>query len=252
MSIQVLYQADVLLDGIAASTEFCRIKFSLNQPVKDRRAFQDVAVAYLPGIYSATADGDFYYQTGNSGNFTENKLEGITVGPAAGAFSPMVLSLAADLVVGNLVNIWRGVNAKLEVGAQHGEILKGMVSTEAADRTVQALRLIRATNAVTGTSGLGTAILLPTPTTGQQVYSALHVVATTAGAAGTVFSIVTSVSSGLPTPTTRVTFVTGTSAVAGEWGSVVTATTSEPWYAAKWTGFGGVTGATISISAGIQ
>lgn len=251
MSVQILYQADILLDGIAASTEFSKIKFSLNQPVKDRTAFQDVARNFIPGIYSASANGEFYYQTGNTGNLTANKLEGITVGPAAGAFVPMILSIAADQVVGNLVNIWRGVSAKAEESAQHGEIIKVMMDTQPADRTVQATRLIRALNGVTGTSGLGAAQNLGALSAAQSLYSALHVVATTGGAAGTVFSVISSATSGLTAPTTRVTFITGTSAVAGEWGPVAAGAITDIWWAFKWVSYTG-TGCTVSCSAGIQ
>ena len=206
MSIQILYQADVLVDGIAASTEYMRIKFTESQPVKDRRAFQDVAVANLPGIYSASADGEFYFQAGSS--FIGSKYEGDTDGPTPGAFVPEVITIGADLVVGNIVTIWRGVSSKCELSGQHGEILKGSIMTEAADRNIQAIRLIRATDAVTGSSGTGTAVQLPTPSAGgQSLYSALHIVGTTGGAAGTVFAIISSASRGMPAPTTRVTFV---------------------------------------------
>lgn len=248
MSIQILYQADVLIDGIAGSTEFCRIKFSVNQPVKDRTAFQDSARANLPGIYVASADGEFYYQTGSA--FVANKLEGVTVGPSAGVFSPQILTLAADLTVGNIVNIWKGVSAKLEEGAAHGEILKGQISTEAADRTVQATRLIRAAGGVTGTSGLGTALNLGALAANQALYAAMHVVATTGGASGTVFSIISSATSSLTAPTTRITFGTGTSQVAGDWQSVAGAVT-DTWWAFKWASYTG-TGCTVSASAGIQ
>lgn len=251
MSVQILYQADVLLDGIAGSTEFSRIKFTLNQPIKDRRAFGDVAVANLPGIYAATADGDFYYQTGNSGNLTANKLEGVTVGPSAGTFSPMILSLAHNLNVGEVVNIWKGVNAKVEHGAQHGEIKKGNVSTEGAYRTVLATRLIRAANAVTGSSGYGTAVQLGAASATQALFAALHVLGTTGGAAGTVFSVVSAASSGLSAVTSRLVFTAGTSAVAGEWQETAAGAITDTWYAAAWTGYTG-TGATVSISAGIQ
>lgn len=250
MSVNILYQGDVLVDGIAASTEYFRIQLTLNQPAKENTAFQAVARSNQPGIYAASANGEFYYQTGTA--FITNKYEADTDGPSPGAFVPEVISIAPDLTVGNLVNIWKGVNSKCEIGAQHGEIIKGEISVEAADRNVQALRLIRALNAITGSSGIGTAVQLPTPSVGQGVYSALHVIGTTGGASGTVFSIISSASSGMPTPTTRVTFSAGTSVVGGEWGTVGVATTSETWYAVKWTGFPGGTGATISVSAGIQ
>lgn len=256
MSIQVLYQADILLDGVAASTEYSQIKLTLNQPVKDRTAFQDTARANLPGIYAASADGKFYYQTGitgassggGTGTFVANKLEGITVGPTPGVFSPMILTLGADLVVGNLVNIWKGVNAKVEEGAQHGEIIEGDVSTEAAYRTVQATRLQRAS--VTGSSGLGTSVQLGAIPTGQSLYAALHVIGTTGGAGGTVISVVSSTSSALGASTTRITFVAGTSIVAGEWQELAGPVT-DTWWVVKWTGFTG-SSFTASVSAGIQ
>lgn len=248
MSIQVLYNADVLLDGIAGSTEFNRFKLNLNQATKQKTAFGDVARNYLPGIYSATADGDFYYQTGNAGNLTANKLESATGGVTPGPFVPMVLTIGADPIVGNIVNIWKGVNAKIEEGAQHGDVLMAAVAVEAADRSVQATRLIR--QPAGGTSGLGAAQNLGALTAAQSLYAALHVLGTTGGAAGTVFSIISSATSSLTAPTTRITFVQGTSQVAGEWQSVAGAIT-DTWWAAKWAGFAG-TSFTISISAGIQ
>jgi len=248
MSIQVLYQADILIDGTAASTEFSKIKLTLNQPAKERTAFQDVARCYLPGIYDATAEGEFYYQTG--GQLVAGKMEQATDGPSPGAFVPIILTLGADLVVGNIVNIWKGVPAKLPIGAQHGEVLKATLNVEAADRSVQATRLLRAPNAVTGTSGLGTPINLGLIGAGQTVYAALHVLATTGTAPGITFTVSWSSSSGFPLNNSVVGFNIGTTAVGAEWQSGGVAGNG-PWFAARWVGFPG-TVATVSISAGIQ
>lgn len=256
MSIQILYQADICIDGIAASTEFSRIKLTLNQPAKERTAFQDVARCYLPGIYSATADGEFYYQTGAA--FVENRLELATIGPlslatTAGLPGNMVLTIGADLVVGNIVNIFKGISAKVEPGAQHGEVLKATLNTEAAERAVQATRLLRAANAVTGTSGLGTPFNLGNVPAGQQMWAALHVLATTGGAPAVTFGVAQSSSSAFTVSTNIINFIIGTTAVGAEWGQsgAVSSSGSGPWYAAKWQGFTG-TAATISMSAGIQ
>lgn len=247
MSVQVLYQADILMDGVAASTEFCRIKFSLNQPVKDKTAFQDVAKSSLPGIYAATADGDVYYQTGL--NLVTNKLEAGSAALAPGAFTPIVLTLGADLVVGTIVNIWKGVSAKFEESGGHGEIIKAAITTEAAERTVQATRLIRALNAIAASSGLSPAQQLGAIAANQALYAALHILGTT-GSTGTAFSIISSATSSLSSPTTRITFNAGSSVTLGEWQSVAGAIT-DTWWAFKWTGFLG-TVLTASAAAGIQ
>lgn len=250
MSIQVLYQADILLDGVACSTEFSRLKLSLNQAVKEKTAFQDAARSYVPSIYAASVDGEFYYQTGNLGNLTANKMEGITVGPSASGFVPTILTLAPDLGVGSLAYIWKAASAKNEIGAEHGEINKGEIGFQASYRNVQATRLLRAANAIVGTSGLGTALNLGALTAAQILYAALHVIGTTGGAAGTSFTIISSATSSLTAPTTRVTFAVGTSGFGADWQEAAGAI-ADTWWAAKWTGYTG-TGATVSISAGIQ
>lgn len=254
MAIAILYQADILIDGVAASTEFCKIKLSLNQAVKENTTFGDVARKNLSGIYEASADGEFYYQTGTFNNtaagFTANKLETATAGPSV-TFTPLILQIGADQTIGNLVNIWRGVSVSLSEGAQHGDVNKGTLSAKGAGdgQAIQALRLLRSQQSA-ASSGVGTAINLGATASTQRLYAALNVVGTTNTAAGTVFIIQSAASSGMGTPTTRVTFVLGTSQTGAEWQGV-TSTTSEPWYQARWTGFPG-TAFTAAISAGIQ
>lgn len=245
--LQVLYQADILVDGVAGSTEFCRIKLELIQALNERTQYGDIARSYLPALYAAHADGDFFYQAGNGGDLVAPYLETVTRGPVA-AFVPLTLTLAPDLTVGNLVNIWRGVSAALEAGARHGDVLKGSLSTEAAERCVQAKRLLRAQQS--GSSGLGQAVNLGAVGSTQSLYAAMHVIGTTGTPAGTTFSIVSSPSSTLASTTPRVTFTSGTSGYLGEWESAAGAV-SDTWFAAQWSGFAG-TAFTASISAGIE
>lgn len=241
--LQVLFAADILVDGVAASTEYSRIKLTLSQAVKEATQLGDVARWLKNNLYSAHADGDFYVQTGALQ--ITNEYEQRAVGPASAV---MILSLAADLVVGNLVNIWKGVNASLEESAIYGELVRGHVSTESASRVVQAKRLLRAQQSAT--SGTGTAVNLGSISAGQALYSALHVVGTTGTPSGTVFSIVSAPSSTLAGSTVRVTFAAGTSARAGEWQELAGPIT-DTWFAAAWSGFPG-TAFTASISAGVE
>lgn len=242
--IRILYQADILVNGVAGSTEFSRIKLTLQQLLKDITQAGDVARNYKHELYSIHAEGEFYYQAG--AHLISAELEAATVGPASPG--PLILSLAPDLAIGNLVNIWKGVNADLNVGADHGEIVRGEISTEGAYRCVQALRLLRSQQS--SSSGLGQAVRLGAVSSSQSLYAALHVVASTSTPAGTAFSIVSAASSGLAAPTTRVTFNAGTSGYTGEWAEAAGAVT-DPWFAAKWSGFPG-TAFTASISAGIE
>lgn len=242
--IRILYQADILVNGVAASTEFSRIKLTLQQLLKDMTQAGDVARCYKHELYSIHADGEFYYQAG--AHLISAELEAATAGPASPG--PMVLSLSHNLAIGDLVNIWKGVNAQLGVGAQHGEIVRGEVSTEGAYRCVQALRLLR--DQQTSSSGLGQAVRLGAVSSSQSLFAALHVVGTTSTPAGTALSIISSPSSSLSSPTTRLTFTAGTSGYAGEWAEAAGAVT-DPWFAAQWSGFPG-TAFTASISAGIE
>lgn len=243
--LQVLYQADILVDGIAGSTEFARIRLSLAQAMKEATQFGDPARWYKPAVYGVEAFGDFYYQAGNGGAFMVNELEARTIGPNSPG--PMVLSLGADQTVGNLVNIWKGVNAKLEEGGIRGEVNKATLTTEGASRCVQAKRLLRAQQS--GSSGTGQAVYLGPSTSDQGLYAALHMVGTT-GPVGASLSIVSAATSTLAGPTTRVTFNSGTSGLYGEWEERLGAIT-DPWFAAQWTGFPG-TAFTASISAGVD
>lgn len=248
--IAVLYQADILIDGIAASTEGSRIRLRLVQATKEATAFGDPARWYKPGIYAVEANGVFYYQTGNQGRLLANKLIGVTQGPSAASAVPLVVTICADTSVGSLANIWRGVNAEYAPHAVHGEVISADVSTYGAGdgRCVQGRRLLRAQQAAT--SGLGTAVQLGPVAAGQRLYSALHVVGTTGTPAGTTFALVSAAASDLVGATQRVQYVAGTSDVAGEWQELA-APVTDTWWAARWSGFSG--GAfTASISAGIE
>lgn len=244
--LQVLYQADILVDGVAASTEFCRVNLSMLQGTKEATQHGDVARWFKPELYAIHAEGDFYYQAG--ANLAGSKFEGATIGPSTGTVAPLVLSMASDLAVGDLVNIWQGVASRLDVGADEGEILKGSISTEGAYRVVQARRLLRAQQSAS--SGTGTAVQLGAVSSAQALYAALHVVGTTGTPSGTVFSIVSAPSSTLAGSTTRATFAAGTSARVGEWKEAAGAIT-DTWFAASWAGFAG-TAFTASISAGVE
>lgn len=241
--LQVLYRADILVDGIAASTEFCNIKLTLTQMLKEITQAGDVAKSYKNELYSIHAEGDFYFQAGAA--LIADALEAKTGGPGT---APLVLSMAADPLVGSLVNIWKGVSTDLPMGAAHGEVLLGRFTTEGAYRCVQAQRLLRAQQ--TGSSGTGTPVRLGAVSASQGLFAALHVVGSTSTPAGTSFSIISAPSSSLASPTTRVTFNAGTSSLTGEWEEASGAIT-DPWFAAQWSGFPG-TAFTASISAGVE
>lgn len=250
MSVGVLYQADILLDGVAATTDMNRVKFSLGQEVKAITAFGDVARHFLPGVYKGNVDGDFYYQTGL--NMIPNLLESEFGSGSLPTFVAEVLTVGHDQNVGSIVFIIQGAVATAEYTGQHGEVLKGTFKHEGANtgRAVMATRLLRAAQGA-GTSGVGTAINLGAVSATQALYAALNVVGTTATPAGTIFTIISSASSSMPAPTTRITFVTGTSARTGEWQSTAVGAITDTWWQAKFTGYAG-TGFTASISAGIQ
>lgn len=246
--IKVLYQADILVDGIAGSTEFNRIKLSLIQGIKEATQFGDPARWYKPGIYGVAAEGEFYYQTGNAGAFMVNELEAATQGPTS--IYPLVVSMAADQSIGSIVNIWKGVSGTLGEFAGHGEIVKVAVAMEGAGRCVQAKRLLRAPQS--GTSGTGQAVNLGAASSAQGLYAALHVVGAGGhGTTGTTFSVISAPTSTLAGPTTRLTFAAGTSAIKGEWQESLGAVT-DTWYAAQWTGFADFPSFTASISAGVD
>jgi len=251
MAVQVLYQADILLDGVAASTDMSKVRFSMNQVVKEVTAFGDVSRHAIPGIYETTVEGNFYYQTGS--NMLVNLLEAEVGAGNLPTFSANVMSVGADQVVGNLVYITQGALATLTHDGQHGEVLKGTFKYNGANlgRAVQATRLLRAAQGA-GTSASGTAINLGAVSATQAVYAALNVIGATSGApAGTVFSIISSATSSMAAPTQRILFVTGTSARTGEWQNTAVGAITDIWWQARFSGYVG-TGFTASISAGIQ
>jgi hypothetical protein len=248
VSVGVLYQADILLDGVAASTDMNRVKGGLNQEVKAVTAFGDVARHFLAGVYTGNVDGDFYYQTGN--NMIPNLLEQEYLPADLISFSPNVVSIAPDLAIGSMVYMLQGALAKSEYTGQYGEVLKGSFSYVGGitGRAVQGQRLLRASQS--GTSGTGTAVNIGAVAAGQSLYATLNVIGTTGTGSGNVLSIISSATSSLTAPTTRITFVSGSSSRVGEWASVAGPIT-DTWWAAKWVTFGG-TSFTVGISAGIQ
>lgn len=248
--IKVLYQADILIDGVAASTEGSRIRLQLVQATREATAFGDVARWYKPGIYAIEANGEFYYQTGAQARLLANRLIGVTQGPSLASAVPLVVTICADTSVGSLANIWRGINAQYAPHAVHGDVITADVSTYGAGdgRCVQGYRLLRAQQAAT--SGLGQAVQLGPVVTGQRLYSALHIIGTTGTPAGTVFSLVSAAASDLVGATQRLQYVAGTSDVAGEWQELA-APVTDTWWAAQWSGFAG-SAFTASLSAGIE
>lgn len=250
MSVAVLYQADILLDGVSATTDMNRVKLGLGQEVKAITAFGDVARHFLAGLYKGNVEGDFYYQTGL--NMIPNLLEA-EFGPGSlPVFSAVTVTVGHDQNVGSIVFIMQGAVTTAEYNGQHGEVLKGTFKHDGAGlgRVVMATRLLRAAQGA-ATSALGTPQNLGAVSATQAVYGVLNVIGTTGTPAGTVFSVISSASSGMPAPTTRLTFVAGTSARAGEWQNTAAGAITDVWWAAKYTGYAG-TGFTASISAGIQ
>lgn len=253
MAVQVLYQADILLDGIAASTDMNRVKLDLGQETKEFTAFGDVARHSLAGVYAGSVEGDFFYQTGLNmlANLLESEFPG---GTSAGlpVFAAETVTVSDNPTVGGLVHMLQACVATAEHTGPHGEALKGTFKDKAAGtgRVVQGSRLLRAAQGA-ATSALGAAVNLGAVGALQAVYATLHVIGTTSTPAGTVFSIVSSATSSLTAPTTRLTFVLGTSARGGEWQSTVVGAITDTWWAAKFVGYAG-TGFTASISAGIQ
>lgn len=238
--VQVLYQADILIDGVAASTEFSAVKVTISQDLKDVTRLSDQARWSVPLRQYLNASGTFYVQAGDGLAYDE-------LIDAGG----IVFTIGHDQAVGDLAFLFRGLADQLGAGAERGEVLRADVSMVGGGtgRCVMGRRLLRAQQSAS--SGFGTAVQLGAVSSGQTLYSALHVVGTTSTPAGTTFSVVSSPDSTLATTTTRVTFVSGTSARNGEWGAEVAGPVTDTWWAAKWTGFAG-TAFTAAVSAGIE
>lgn len=83
------------------------------------------------------------------------------------------------------------------------------------------------------TSGTGTAFNLGTLSSGQYLYSAMHLTAVSTGRS-LVMKVQAASSSGFGSPTDLKTFAL-TSARGSTWGSRVTVSTDLPWFRASWT-----------------
>lgn len=253
MSVGVLYQADILLDGVAASTDMNRVRYTLDQDTKEFTSFGDVARRYLAGLTHWKAEGDYYYQTGV--NLLVNLLEAEFGTPGSlPSFTPSVLTVGDTKAEGGLVFFSQAAVASAEHDGKDGDQLKGTFKVEPGagvgnGRSIMGTRLLRNAQGV-GTSGTGTPFQIGAVAAGQSVFGALNVIGTTGGAAGTVFTIQSAASSGMAGAVTRLTFAVGTSARTGDWQSLAGAI-ADTWWQAKWTGFAG-TAFTVSISAGIQ
>lgn len=242
----VLYQADIIVDGVAASTEFSRVRVTLNQELKEHTRLSDPARWYVPKHYSIEAQGEVLLQWGE--DLTAPWMEQATAGPLS--HSPLVVTIAPDLAVGNEVYIFRGVGKEFEEDGTLGEVLRADVTMGGAGdgRCVAAKRLLRA--AQTAAAGTGEAVHLGPVSAGQALRAALHVIGTTGTPAGTTFSLVSAPDPALSAPTTRASFAAGTSDRLGEWLEDDASVTDE-WWAVQWSGFAG-TQFTASISAGVQ
>jgi len=252
MAVKVLYQADILLDGVAASTESNKVKVSYSQEVKDFTAFQDTNRKYLPSLATVQASAEGYYQTG--AGLTVNLLE--SKFPALSSFTATTVTIGDTTTVGDFVDIFQAVPILLEYAGKDGEILPFSFDTRNAGARggVRATRLFRS-SLQTASSNQGTAVNLGAVTATQGFYAALHILQTTGTTAGVAFSLISAASSSLTGATTRYTFTPGTSAVGAQF---VTSTSAgaitDTWWALSWAGFpaGATQGFTASLSVGIQ
>lgn len=249
MAVEVLYRADILIDGVAASTDSNKVKVTVSQEKKEVTTFQCTSRRYIAGLNEpqAQASGNYQSGAGTLVNITEAKF------PSLSSFTACTVQIGHSQVEGDPVDLFAAVPVSMEYDGQDGEVYPFSFDTRNSNGAgaVRGTRLLRA--AQTASSGSGTAFQLGAVTSVQSIYAAINVVQTTGTTAGVTFTLVSAASSGMGGATTRITFTPGTSAIGAQFTSVAGSIT-DTWWQARWAGFpaGATQGFTAGISAGIQ